>query len=296
MPRIRPGFTLVELLVVIGIIALLVSILLPVLGKAQNAARITTCLSNVKQVNAAVAGYLVENRQVFADAEYSNGGDSPLSPAYKGQPAYTPLPGYSTTGGPGGVTGRANVLPTIGAVLETYLSEGRDIWQCPSADIDDDEAYLELGDPLRGFTSSDFWRPNYFYMATKGYHEWGTLTGSNDGWRGGDWTVRNIAGLKPGQLASVTGQTSSQIVTLLDYKSYYHAPRGIDVYDLDPGDTDDYEANYAFADGHAETRTYNNLDEYLQALHEPVPQRQWGLDWQQAFPQYFQPYKQRYGL
>jgi len=55
--RHRAGFTLIELLVVIAIIAILAAILFPVFAKAREAARATSCKSNLKQIGLASAMY-----------------------------------------------------------------------------------------------------------------------------------------------------------------------------------------------------------------------------------------------
>jgi prepilin-type N-terminal cleavage/methylation domain-containing protein len=93
----KQGFTLVELLVVIGIIALLISMLLPALNRARESAKRIACAAQLRQMGIAALGYAANNK-----------GALPPINQDKGQPDYD-----STTTGVGGV----NFVRTLGFTL-----------------------------------------------------------------------------------------------------------------------------------------------------------------------------------
>lgn len=147
------GFTLVELLVVIGIIALLVSILLPALNKARENARAIKCASNEKQIMVALAMYTAENKNKL-----------PIFPTIPDKDMTSPYLGI--------------VMETMGVysyekgTLWTYLGKSKDgrreVFNCPTDEGDVRPVMIGTSTDLKsGFERNFSYSFNHLLYGTK---------------------------------------------------------------------------------------------------------------------------------
>ena len=129
-PKIK-AFTLVELLVVIGIIALLISILLPALARARDQAATVKCESNLRQIAQALISYSNDNRGRLIPDMIS------AHPATTGTPGLWPQ-GYFWANAL--VAGKYLQSPVgevnQGATINVVPKTGNDVFVCPSCITD----------------------------------------------------------------------------------------------------------------------------------------------------------------
>jgi prepilin-type N-terminal cleavage/methylation domain-containing protein len=281
--RLRPrcAFTLVELLIVLGIIAALAGLLLPAVGRARETARRAQCLDNVRSLAHAALLYASDNDGVLPAAVSSNGITSQQSPLVNALP-----PGSPTRNG-------LIVLPSIGALLDPYLSGNRDVWRCPSAF---DGSYVLTGPhpytatraiDTPGQTALNEFEPNYDYLSAKQFITAAMRAGPiADATRLRMWAARSVSGLRINQLTPI--DHSGSVVLFHDWDSGYHTQRrATNIYTST--DNWHYFESFGFLDGHAEGRPYRNVDEYLAQIHAPIRQSWCGINFVTALPEQYPP-------
>ena len=164
MSRIRRAFTLIEMLVVIAIIAILVSLLLPALKHAREAARTVLCLSNLKQIGVAITAYAGDYKQQI----FESGVDNPFRFWHSG-PTNPTLPISSSN------------PATLGPIWE-YVTKTDNIFASPSnkrrniADLNSTGTEAEWNTPDRQSQKALF---NQFLTARSFNFDYTMVTGAS---------------------------------------------------------------------------------------------------------------------
>ncbi|UCD28488.1 MAG: type II secretion system protein [Planctomycetota bacterium] len=144
--RRKRGFTLIEVLVVVSIIALLASILLPSLNAARRSARSTKCKHNLHQLGVAMEAYLNRYKDSFPIAC-----KLPSQEIYDAQTAVPPRP----------------PVPSLPEALKQETSKSNKLFECPEDFVDPTDAqdYLTQGLDIRG----------RYFDSEKTSYEWNDL-------------------------------------------------------------------------------------------------------------------------
>ena len=239
--RARAGFTLVELLVVIGIIALLIAILMPALSKAREQANAVKCMSNQRNLGNALVLFTQDHKGWMVKAWFN---ESP----YPGGPSWN----YR--------------FPKIGwdYVLLQYLGKNLEVFACPSDDPWEYRGADDGSDPDK--------IPASYRINISNQHAWGVV----DVPAIRPLYATKITKLKDSSKAIVFFDGANKPPRWHHAATWEIAQEGW--VKVKPAHGFDYKdnvgwnkhrgrANYTFADGHAESLLWEDTHQFVATKH-----------------------------